>query len=685
MEQRQVEQNENKELLQERFELAQERVGGIAGESVGHATLDAYFKMMADFAGKLCGYYAFMSGSGAAQAELRQLQAYNRELYEDILPEHYGQSYGNPAYATEQLGVEWGQLLSYLYTLLRDTIVPAAEGDLEELVLILELLVEIYGVFLTEWQEEGRQPSYETVRQIIYWHCSDYSDVWAQKRVRRMVCPEGNPAVELICYADLEDLRYLYRYGLYVTENEMEIARFLAQLPQETINTMADTYTEGYRIGFEVTGKDLSKKRTVELYYPIGFERMMRRAIENFDRMGLRPLVRAGGVEGAKPNRQYSYDHKEDHALIWDKALQQRKLEVLRTALERYRQSAGEYAGPAVVEIFGEEPFSPESKPQAVKMSPEQQKMWVEYRGRSAEINMEYIPPQERSFTIIAFPVPQIGEHFREIFEDTIRVNTLDYMKYRTIQQCLIDALDQAEHVIIRGMKGNVTDLTVSLWKLQDPDRETIFENCVADVNIPVGEVFTSPVLAGTNGVLHVSRVFLKGLEYRDLSITFQDGMIVDYNCGNFPDAEEGKRYIKENVLCHRETLPIGEFAIGTNTAAYVMARKWGIEDKLPILIAEKTGPHFAVGDTCYSHAEDVAVYNPDGKEIVARENEKSRLRHTDPAAAYFDCHTDITIPYDELGELTAIREDGVCIPIILEGRFVLPGSEALNEPLERM
>lgn len=38
------------------------------------------------------------------------------------------------------------------------------------------------------------------------------------------------------------------------------MAKFLNSLPEETINTMADTYTEGYRIGFEVTGKDLSKK-----------------------------------------------------------------------------------------------------------------------------------------------------------------------------------------------------------------------------------------------------------------------------------------------------------------------------------------------------------------------------------------------------------------------------------------
>ena len=117
---------------------------------------------------------------------------------------------------------------------------------------------------------------------------------------------------------------------------------------------------------------------------------------------------------------------------------------------------------------------------------------------------------------------------------------------------------------------------------------------------------------------------------------------------------------------------------------AYVMARKWGIEDKLTILIAEKTGPHFAVGDTCYSHEEDVVAYNPNGKRIVARDNEKSRLRDTEPSEAYFNCHTDITLPFDELGELTAVKKDGGRIPIIEKGRFVLPGTEALNEPLEQ-
>lgn len=49
------------------------------------------------------------------------------------------------------------------------------------------------------------------------------------------------------------------------------------------------------------------------------------------------------------------------------------------------------------------------------------------------------------------------------------------------------------------------------LHTLKDPEKETNFENCVADVNIPVGEVFTSPVLSGTSGLLHVKKVYLEG------------------------------------------------------------------------------------------------------------------------------------------------------------------------------
>ena len=312
--------------------------------------------------------------------------------------------------------------------------------------------------------------------------------------------------------------------------------------------------------------------------------------------------------------------------------------------------------------------------------SEKQQKLSVEYTSRAGAMQNRYIKGEERSFTIIAFPVSEIGPRYEEIFNEIIRINTLDYQLYQKIQQTIIDTLDKGDYVLVKGMGKNRTNLKVKLHTLKNPDKETNFENCVADVNIPVGEVFTSPQLTGTEGILHVTRVFLNELEYKDISVRFQDGMITEYDCANFDTERENRQYIKDNVLFHHDTLPLGEFAIGTNTTAYVAARKYGIEDKMPILIAEKTGPHFAVGDTCYSHEEEVKSYNPDGKEIVAKENEVSALRDEDMEKAYFNCHTDITIPYDELGELSVVTKDNEVIPIIVEGRFVLAGTEALNE-----
>lgn len=77
-------------------------------------------------------------------------------------------------------------------------------------------------------------------------------------------------------------------------------------------------------------------------------------------------------------------------------------------------------------------------------------------------------------------------------------------------------------------------------------------------------------------------------------------------------------------------------------------------------------------------------LHNPDGKEIVAKDNECSILRKTDVSKAYFNCHTDITIPYDEIGGIYSVHPDGTEVPIIEKGRFVLPGTEKLNEALDQ-
>lgn len=669
------------EFIAERLLLAEERLAQIEKEEIADDAFSAYFQYEAKWLNHLFATKKLIGEEKLLTMSMAELQALNELHFGELKGANYETSYGNPAYAVAVLGEEFGAFLSAIHAELRQALTAVYECRWEEFAAAVELFLELAGTFAGTWQEEKRLPDYEEIRQIFYWYVSDYADIRSERQICERVTPIQNLSRKIVAKSDLNDLRYLYLYGKSVSESELRTAGFLNNLPEERIALMADTFTEGYRIGFEVGNKDISIKKTVGIYYNLGFERVVRKAVENFEKIGLQAVLTPDTISSMPVNRQYRYDHKDDSVLFFDKQYMKRKLETMKHAYEQHKEAAGVYGGPALIEVFGEEPFAPTPKKEALKTDDKYQKLMVEYMSAYRQIQMEYIKEEERSFTIIAFPTPDIGDAFEEIFDEVIRINTLDYNLYRQIQQTIIDTLDTAEYVEIKGMNGNLTDLRVHLHPLQNPEKETKFENCVADVNIPVGEVFTSPVLTGTNGVLHVSKVFLNELEYKDLKITLQDGLVAEYDCGNFEDAAEGKKYIKENILFHHDTLPLGEFAIGTNTTAYVAAEKYHIQAKLPILIAEKMGPHFALGDTCYSHAEEVKVYNPDGKEIIARDNEVSRLRSEDMSKAYFNCHTDITIPYHELGEVVAVRADGSRAVIIKEGRFVLPGCEELNAP----
>ena len=617
------------------------------------------------------------------------------ELENHAIQFSYEYSYANPDYAVEKLGEEYGHLLCFLYTELRGTLYYAYERRLFDITIALELFIEVYNL-MQQREEEEEQSILKWIKDAIYYYVSDYCDVTMPRRIREQLDPLLSFATDIIMESDLNDIRYLYYFGEYISENEIRTAKFLNTLSQEEIDKMAATYTEGFREGVVHAGIDLSKKKNVNIRYNIGFERVVKAAIGQFRKMGLEPVIYRTAVSSIHKkqhlkigycstgvNRQYEYDHRFDNGIYLDKALAERKLVNLRVAYEQYAELAKVYAGPAVIEIFGEKPFEPVDKKSAIKFTQKQQKISVDYQRDASIVTNEYIKSDEYSFTIIAFPIPEIGEEFEEIFAETVKVNTLDMKKYEEIQQKIIDVLDQGEYVKIKGMGKNHTDMKVMLHKLENPEKETNFENCLADVNIPVGEVFTSPMMVGTKGVLHVSEVYLNELKYRELELQCEDGIITEYSCKNFEEEEANKAFVKENLMYHREFLPIGEFAIGTNTTAYQMGRKFGISHKLPILIAEKTGPHFAVGDTCYKMSEDQKIYNPDGKEVVAKDNEYSNLRKTEVEKAYFNCHTDITIPYDELGEISVHMENGESVVIIQNGRFVLEGTKELNNAFD--
>ena len=703
----------------ERYSLAIERIAEINSEcEIKNNKHKDYFNKVSAFILLMDKLKNDVADDAFNSMSLEELSEYNHRLYEDVADSAYDTSYANPRVCAKAFGEDAGKLMAMVYMELRALIVYMYEKRLSDATSVIELFIELYCIFVdNEADAAGRNNNaqytdstvcgceasdiipdeeYRQLGEAVYWYVSDYSDDYIDYRIRELLDPSLDFATKIIMESDLSDVRYLYKYGEYVTDNELKMARHLNTLSEEAIQDMARTFTEGYRIGFVLGNKPLDKKKTVNIRYCLGFERLVRAEIEQFEKMGLKPTIYRAAVNtinkkmhikigyyGASPNKQMEFDHRFDNALYLDGDFVERKLGALKSAYEKYSELAAVHGGPAVMEVFGETPFEPEDTIECCHLDYKQQKLLVKYNNESGSIINSYIKGEERSFTIIAYPSPQIGDKFPEIFNEIVKINTLDYEKYKVIQQNIINVLDKAEYVEVHGQGANETDMKVSIMKVNNPDKETEFENCLADVNIPLGEVFTSPVLKGTEGVLNVSSVYLNDIKFNNLKVYFKDGFVTDYSCDNFEDGMKGKALFKENVLYNHDTLPIGEFAIGTNTTAYVMANKYDIVYLLPILIVEKMGPHFAIGDTCYSRSEDVAVYNPDGKEIISRDNEVSLLRKTEPDKAYFNCHTDITIPYEEIGDITVVGYDGERTAIIKNGRFVLDGTKELNEPFE--
>ena len=601
---------------------------------------------------------------------LEHLSSWHNEYYATLA--NYDNCLGNPDYAVKQYGEEKGRFIASVYYQFMNMFALQANRNYLQLEENLRLFYALYNkavngiIEVKDWIQDYRKLFLENYKTKLYYKF--YQNFY----------PEANINYDLVMNSNLKDLRYLYRYGMFISDASIKMAQFLNSYPEKELLDIARYIVQCWIDGFTRGQKDYRQKKTAAIIVPCGMELLGRLVYNELEKIGIKGQFNV--PYKIYQNKQFSYDHRFDNALILDTDFADMAIEVYAEVVMELQEELKNDAGPVYIELFGETPFSPIVKNSVLTLSKEQQDLSRKMISRNTRTYYQYYKRDQASFCIIAFPSPEIGEQFPEIFAATLKINLLDSMHYSEIQQKIIDVLDKADYVNVKGKPGNDTDINVQLHTLQNPDKETNFENCVADVNIPVGEVFTSPVLKGTNGTLHVADIYLNSLRYFNLKIHFADGWVKDYSCTNFADPEEGEKYIYENLLLPHKSLPIGEFAIGTNTLAYQMAKKYDILALLPILIIEKMGPHFAIGDTCYSNEEDSPHPSfVNGKEMIAVDNEKSITRKEDPVNAYLQKHIDITLPYEMLASITAVTKEGEKFDIIRDGRFAVPGTEELN------
>lgn len=606
---------------------------------------------------------------------LKDLQQINAEIDSEISQENYPNSFANPKFCSDNLDQEFGALYAFYYA----SILNLKKFVFTKKLYIISKKVRNLIKVIEAW-EKGNDDFRDLMTEVA----KDQSVEEQVTSLKLSYDPDLDLNYEIVVNSDLNNLAYLYKYGVNVSDNELKIAEFLQNYDEKKIDELSNSIMKSYIRGIVNANKNMDVRKNIMFIYNVGQERIVRSIVKKMEESGFRPLL--SRVDSTAVNKQFDFDHKFDNAFYLDEKYLEDHIATFEKASATVSDLLELYSGVLYIEKFGESNFSPETNEKAAKLNAEQRKLSQQLRMRQTQIIEKYRPRSETTFCIVAFPVPEIGEKFNEIFADTVEINMLDTDYYEKIQQNLVDVLDKADYVEVIGKGDNKTNIKVKMPKLENPENQTNFFNCGADVNIPVGEVFTSPQLTGTNGLLHVKTAFLNGLEFKNLEIEFENGFVKNYNCTNFEKEEENKKYIKDNLLFPHETLPLGEFAIGTNTKAYKMAKKYDILPLLPILIVEKMGPHFAIGDTCYTWEEDEIMRNPiDNKEIVAKDNEKSILRKTDINQAYTNCHTDITLPYESLERITIVTYDNERIDAIKDGRFVVEGTEDLNIPLIEM
>ena len=367
--------------MSERIELSIGRIAEIPTETLVPQPFRDYFERVAEFLLSV------------------KKDADNRKLYEDILPDHYCLSYANPDYAVTKLGPYFGPILSAVYAEIRGVIPYVFEDDESGTATFYELFLEVYGNFTGE-----ELPKPETIRNIMRSYCEDYLPDFMAERVREQVDPSQNFAVRIIMNADLSSTDYLYEFGEYISEDTLALAKYMNSLPEKTVRDTAHSFAREYRLSSCQTHIDQSEKKTVEIVYDLGFERMVRYAIEEFDGMGLSTTIvrapcrlvsksseRKNGCTGAIPNMQFDYDHRNDIGLFLDDEYVSKYLRATQEAYEEVKDLARVFAGTVIIETFGKEPFVPGKCEHAVTLSRYQQEKLTYMRNEGAKITNRYI------------------------------------------------------------------------------------------------------------------------------------------------------------------------------------------------------------------------------------------------------------------------------------------------------
>ena len=141
-----------------------------------------------------------------------------------------------------------------------------------------------------------------------------------------------------------------------------------------------------------------------------------------------------------------------------------------------------------------------------------------------------------------------------------------EWRELSRMQENAVKRLDKAQNM---RFVGEDTDLSLRV-------KGRRWLSCDGHLNMPDGEIFTSPIEDSAEGQIRFTYPGIEmGREVEDIQLTFKNGEVVK------AEAEKGDEFLKEIIQTDDGARRVGEIAIGTNTGINRFTKNMLFDEKM--------------------------------------------------------------------------------------------------------
>ncbi|MDD4147357.1 MAG: hypothetical protein PHO85_02425, partial [Candidatus Cloacimonetes bacterium] len=174
---------------------------------------------------------------------LKELEALNRDLYDSFEPgSGYDNSILNPDYAHKLYGAQIGPFLSAIFSSAWTIRRNGIDGDYVSIRCCLNLFFSLL--------EAPDKSNYDALLSIYKQELMKDHELKIQASYVRRFSPQNDYFYNVVHDADLDDIRYMYRYCAYLSKYDMEMAEFIAAYPPQELAAIARFMVKSWVDGF---------------------------------------------------------------------------------------------------------------------------------------------------------------------------------------------------------------------------------------------------------------------------------------------------------------------------------------------------------------------------------------------------------------------------------------------------